>query len=81
MMAIEFIQKHGVAVLDLRSLVDEYGDISASNAVGELVQRHDWTRDGATDLVELVEQYGWFFLRSACALAMAFDLEDGSKGH
>ena len=56
------------------------GDLSEEKLVGELTSSHDWTVQGAQQLVALAQQYGSFILRDALALAIALDIEDGELG-
>jgi len=45
-----------------------------------LRDNHDWTEEGAEELVRVAVKYGSFFLRNALALAVALNIEDGSEG-
>lgn len=77
---------------DVSGLVDEYQDIAADwgdmhlfeegqeDVAKALVRDHDWTPEGAKQLVELATKYGVFILRNALALAIALKLEDGTEG-
>jgi hypothetical protein len=77
---------------DLRGFVEEYRSIliplmknkrsraTWDDVIDTLRDEADWTDGGATVLVELVQQYGWFMLRNAAALAIAMDIEDGEAG-
>ena len=56
------------------------GELSEESLVGELASSHDWTEQGAQQLVALAQQYGSFILRDALALAIALDIEDGELG-
>ena len=56
------------------------GDLNDERLIGELASSHDWTEQGAQQLVELAQQYGCFFLRNALALAIALDIEEGKLG-
>ena len=56
------------------------GDLSEEKLVGELASSHDWTEQGAQQLLALAQQYGSFILRDALALAIALDIEDGELG-
>ncbi len=74
---------------DVSNIVDEYQDITTNfgdimdtpvdDIVARLVKNHDWTPEGAAELVELATKYGWFILRNALALAIALDIEDGTE--
>ena len=48
--------------------------------VWRLMERCDWTRNGADVLLMLAQRYGAFILRNALALARALDIEDGDLG-
>ncbi len=48
--------------------------------VRTLVERADWTEDGARELVRLARRYGTSILRNALALAEALGVEDGEAG-
>jgi hypothetical protein len=77
---------------DLRGYVEEYRSILVpligskhrratwDDIIDALRDEADWTDGGATVLVELVQQYGWFMLRNAAALAIVMDIEDGEAG-
>ncbi len=76
---------------DLACLLDEYrtlvhesrgtdGEIEWDSLRGALVVTGEWTADGAQRLIDLVSDYGSFFLRNAAALAMATGVEDGELG-
>jgi hypothetical protein len=78
---------------NLQGLIDEYSDIIEPMMKGKRQRRvtwddiidalrdeADWTDGGATVLVELVQQYGWFMLRNAAAIAIVMDIEDGEAG-
>ena len=45
-----------------------------------LVTQHDWTEEGARELLALVDEYGAFALRNALAVAVVLGIEDGSRG-
>ena len=75
------------------SLVKEYGALLAAGlsedpqirgvdgvAIEELLTSADWTRSGARELVNLVNEYGAFILRNALALAVVLGKEDGTSG-
>jgi len=55
-------------------------DSSEKRIVGELASSHDWTEEGAQQLVALAQKYGSFILRNALALAIVLDIEDGELG-
>lgn len=76
---------------DLECLLDEYrtfvqesqgtdGEIEWESLRGALVVTGEWTADGAHRLIDLVRDYGGFFLRNAAALAVATGVEDGELG-
>lgn len=72
---------------DLSKLVEEYVSLipDSVNTNWELIEAklidvHEWTPEAATALVCTAKQCGWFFLRNACALAIACGNEDGELG-
>lgn len=79
---------HNSAQLDM--LFDEYrtfvfeaqatdGDVDTDQLIRLLIKDGAWTPTGARTLVELVHEYGSFFLRNAAALALALNIEDGKR--
>ena len=48
--------------------------------VRALVERGDWTEQGAREVLQLARRYGTSILRSALALAAALNIEDGNAG-
>ena len=62
------------------SMASNAGDLNEERLVAELTSYHDWTEQGAQQLVALAQQYGCFFLRNALALAVAIEIEDGELG-
>ncbi len=54
--------------------------IDQNALVERLANEGDWTAQGATDVMRLAEDYGAFMLSNALALAIALDIEDGSRG-
>jgi hypothetical protein len=56
---------------------DNRGDVDWDALADRLVQDGDWTCEAALHLICLVQEYGWFMLRNAAALAIAADVEDG----
>jgi hypothetical protein len=78
---------------DLQGLVDEYRTILApimrakrkrratwDDVMDALEKEADWTSRGSTAMATLVQQYGWFILRNAAAIAIVMDIEDGEAG-
>ena len=69
---------------DASSFVKEYEPLAKLAGDAEIVKAlhmgHDWTQTGAKTLLKLAKQYGAFILCNALALAIALDIEDGSKG-
>jgi hypothetical protein len=62
----------------LHSLGPDGGDqLDADRLVAQLSHSHDWTRQGAEEIVWLANAYGAFMLRNALALALALKKEDG----
>lgn len=72
----------------LASLVDSYKDLDIRDEDGNLdydrirtdLQAHAWTPEGAAELVHLVQEFGFFVLRNAAALAIALNVQDGDRG-
>jgi hypothetical protein len=70
---------------NVSSLVEEYEAVleplpdepSPEVLAAALRRECEWTEEGAAALVQLAQQYGSFVLRSALALALALDIEDG----
>jgi len=48
--------------------------------ISNLIATHDWTPNGAEELVSLVNNYGIFMLSNALALAIVLNKEDGKLG-
>jgi hypothetical protein len=48
--------------------------------VRALVERGDWTEQGAREVLQLARRYGTSILRNALALAAAMQIEDGNAG-
>jgi len=48
--------------------------------IGTLVANADWTRNGASEVLQLAQRYGTSILRNALALAEAMEIEDGNAG-
>lgn len=55
-------------------------DISMTALHNALVINGEWTDKAAEQLILLSKNYGSFFLRNACALAAALNIEDGDLG-
>lgn len=70
------------------TLLAEYGSIMADlgqdatddQVVMALVDRADWTEQGAREVLHLARRYGTSILRNALALAEAMGIEDGDGG-
>ena len=45
-----------------------------------LIDEHDWTYEGASTIIMLIQEYGSFILANAHALALAAKIEDGNSG-
>ena len=79
---------------NVKWLVDEYKTIATEAGIGGrpitakqqrrlirlLGSEADWTPNAADHLVSLVQNYGFFVLRNALALALALGIEDGELG-
>lgn len=62
----------------LRSLELKGGDEpNVERLIKRLMRSHDWTGQGAEEIVKLANMYGAFMLRNALALAIALNKEDG----
>jgi hypothetical protein len=75
----------GVLLDEYETLVDELGgglddqDIDWSKLEALLIRDSEWTERGASELINVVRDYGSFFLRNAAALALALGTEDGTR--
>lgn len=82
--------------LDLQVIYDEYqrllvntgvtpgqelSEASQRALIAALVGDAEWSSEAASELVDVVNQYGHFFLRNAAALAIALNIEDGVRGY
>jgi hypothetical protein len=77
--------------IDIPALQDEYEsyvaratnknqEIDLNKLINLLQSDGGWTSQGAETLVAVSQQYGSFMLRSALALALAANIEDGALG-
>lgn len=71
----------------LTALVEEYGTLfgevnshSFDSLKRVLVREAEWTPQAAAHLLRLARAYGSFMLRSALAISIALDIEDGELG-
>ena len=55
-------------------------DATDEQIVRSLVERGDWTEQGAHEVLQLARRYGTSILRNALALAEAMQIEDGNAG-
>jgi hypothetical protein len=66
---------------EYEAIIDDLGtDATDEQIVRALVERGDWTRNGARAVVALAREQGVFVLRNALALAAALGIEDGASG-
>lgn len=66
---------------EYQTIVDDLGmDTTDEQIHCALVERGDWTDDGARTVVALAREHGVFVLRNALALAVAEGIEDGTSG-
>jgi hypothetical protein len=72
---------------DVTKLVEKYRDLfegadadAPSSLADALVQGAEWTPEAAAHLLELARANGSFMLRSALAISLALDIEDGELG-
>jgi len=68
---------------DVRNLNNEYQHLALvddKDITEALVSDHDWTEEGATEVIRLATDKGSFLLRNALALAIALKIEDGNQG-
>jgi hypothetical protein len=72
-------------ITEYRSMLKSAGVRPAADAtelqrlkvLERLVSEGQWTKSGAQELVHVATLYGHRFLRNACALAKAMEVEDG----
>ena len=63
---------------EYRLLVTRLGEAPDDEQLhAALVQRADWTNEGAAAVVHLARQYGTSLLANALALAESLEIEDG----
>jgi len=66
---------------EYEAMVTDLGkDATHEQIVRALVERGDWTEQGARELLQLARRYGTSILRNALALAAAMKIEDGNAG-
>jgi len=61
-------------------ITDLGADATDGQIVRALVERGDWTEQGARELLQLARRYGTSILRNSLALAAAMNIEDGNAG-
>jgi spore coat protein CotH len=61
-------------------LTDLGAEATDEQIIRALVERGDWTEQGAREVLQLARRYGTSILRNALALAAAMQIEDGSVG-
>jgi hypothetical protein len=71
----------------IAALVDEYrtlfGEVDSHSSASlkrVLVREGEWTPEAAAHLLRLARAYGAFMLRSALAISIALDIEEGELG-
>jgi hypothetical protein len=68
-------------VAEYETIIADLGEQATDEKiVRTLVERADWTQQGARAVVMLSRKYGVFVLRNALALANAMQIEDGEAG-
>ncbi len=68
-------------VAEYESIIADLGaQATEEEIVSALVERADWTQQGARAVTMLSRKYGVFVLRNALALANAMQIEDGEGG-
>ena len=66
---------------EYETIVTDLGeDATYEQIVRALVERGDWTEQGAHEVLQLAQRYGTSILRNALALAEAMQIEDGNAG-
>jgi hypothetical protein len=61
-------------------ITDLGAEATDEQIVRALVERGDWTEQGARELLQIARRYGTSILRNALALAAAMNIEDGNAG-
>jgi hypothetical protein len=61
-------------------ITDLGAEATDEQIVRALVERGDWTEQGAREVLQLARRYGTSILRNALALAVAMQIEDGNAG-
>jgi hypothetical protein len=61
-------------------ITDLGAEATDEQIVRSLVQRGDWTEQGAREVLQLARRYGTSILRNALALAASMKIEDGNAG-
>jgi len=61
-------------------ITDLGAEATDEQIVRALVERGDWTEQGAREVLQLARRYGTSILRNALALAAAMQIEDGYAG-
>ena len=61
-------------------ITDLGAEATDEQIVRALVERGDWTEQGAREVLQLARRYGTSILRNALALAAAMKIEDGNAG-
>jgi len=61
-------------------ITDLGAEATDEQIVRALVERGDWTEQGAREVLQLARRYGTSILRNALALAAALNIEDGNAG-
>jgi len=61
-------------------ITDLGAEATDEHIIRALVERGDWTEQGAREVLQLARRYGTSILRNALALAAAMQIEDGYAG-
>ena len=73
-------EKLTALVEEYRTLFEEADSGSSDSLKRVLVREAEWTPEAAAHLLRLAKKHGSFMLRSALAISIALDIEDGELG-
>jgi hypothetical protein len=66
---------------EYETIISDLGaEATDEQIVRALVERGDWTENGASAVVALAHEQGVFVLRNALALAAALGIDEGASG-
>jgi len=70
-----------ILLAEYETIITDLGaEATDEQIVRALVERGDWTEQGAREVLQLARRYGTSILRNALALAAALNIEDGNAG-